>query len=85
MKQSPKPPPTRVSDWGATVSTIGKRRLLTRSQFAEMHRKLADVNAKLCQLCSRPSAGDGVESALALSETGQLRRPDRHAHIPSSQ
>jgi hypothetical protein len=50
MKKSPKPPPTRVSDRGATGSTIGKRRLLTRAQFAEMRRKLADVDAKLRQL-----------------------------------
>jgi hypothetical protein len=33
-----------------TGNCIGKRRLLTRSQFAEMRRKLADVDAKLRQL-----------------------------------
>jgi transposase len=42
MKQSPKPPPTRVSEWGVTGGSIGKRRLLTRAQFAELRRKLAD-------------------------------------------
>jgi hypothetical protein len=49
-RQSPKPPVARLSDWGATGSSIGKRRLLTSTQFAEMRRKLADVDAKLRQL-----------------------------------
>jgi hypothetical protein len=49
-KQSPKPPAARLSDWGATGNSIGKRRLLTRSQFADMRRKLADVDAKLRQM-----------------------------------
>jgi hypothetical protein len=50
MKQPPKPPAARLSDWGATGSSIGKRRLLTSAQFAEMRRKLADVDAKLRQM-----------------------------------
>ena len=50
MKQPPKPPAAQVSDWGATGNPIGKRRLLTRSQFAELRRKLADVDAKLRQM-----------------------------------
>jgi len=49
-RQSPKPPAARLSDWGATGGSIGKRRLLTSAQFAEMRRKLADVDAKLRQL-----------------------------------
>jgi hypothetical protein len=49
-KQSPKSPIAPVSEWGATGSSIGKRRLLTSAQFAEMRRKLADVDAKLRQL-----------------------------------
>jgi len=49
-RKSTKPPAARVSDWGATGNSIGTRRLLTRSQFAEMRRKLADVDAKLRQL-----------------------------------
>jgi hypothetical protein len=49
-KQSPKQPAARLSDWGATGGSIGKRRLLTRAQYAELRRKLADVDAKLRQL-----------------------------------
>jgi hypothetical protein len=49
-RKSTKPPAARVSDWNATGNSTGKRRLLTRSQFAEMRRKLADVDAKLRQL-----------------------------------
>ena len=49
-RKSTKPPAARVSDWGVTGNYIGKRRLLTRSQFAEMRRKLADVDAKLREL-----------------------------------
>jgi hypothetical protein len=48
--QSTKPPTARSNDWGATGSSIGKRRLLTSAQFAEMRRKLADVDAKLRQM-----------------------------------
>ena len=53
-KQSPKPPVARLSDSGATGGSIGKRRLLTRAQYAELRRKLADVDDKLRQL----SAGE---------------------------
>jgi hypothetical protein len=49
-KQSPKPPAARLSDWGATGSSIGKRRLLTRAQYAELRRKPVDVDANLGQL-----------------------------------
>jgi hypothetical protein len=49
-RQLPKPPAARLSNWGATGSSIGNRRLLTNAQFAEMRRKLADVDAKLRQL-----------------------------------
>jgi hypothetical protein len=44
-----------VSSWGATGSSIGKRRLLTSAQFAEMRRKLADVSDKLRQLTAAES------------------------------
>jgi hypothetical protein len=49
-KQSPKPPAARLSDWSATGNSIGKRRLLTSPQYAELRRKLADLDAKLRQL-----------------------------------
>jgi hypothetical protein len=48
--QPPKPPAARVSSWGATGRLDGKRRFLTKAQFAEMRRKRADLDAKLWQL-----------------------------------
>jgi hypothetical protein len=49
-RKSIKPSAARLSDWGATGSSIGKRRLLTSAQYAEPRRKLADLDAKLRQL-----------------------------------
>ena len=48
--QSPKPPSTHISGWGATGSPDGRRRLLTSAQFTEMRRKRADLNAKVRQM-----------------------------------
>jgi len=48
-RQSRKPPSARVSGWGATGNPDGKRRLLTSAQYAELRRKLADVEVKLRQ------------------------------------
>jgi len=44
------PPPARVSSWGATGRSDGRRRFLTSAQFAERRRKLADLDAKLRQM-----------------------------------
>jgi hypothetical protein len=49
-RQSPKPPAIRLNGWGATGYINGGRRFLTSTQYAEMRRKLADVDAKLKQL-----------------------------------
>jgi len=48
-RQPPKPPNARRSVWAAG-SLAEKSRLLTKAQYAEMRRKLADVEAKLRQL-----------------------------------
>jgi hypothetical protein len=49
-KQSPKPPKADLPSWGATGQVIGKRRLLTSAQYAEIRRKLAELDAKLRQM-----------------------------------
>jgi hypothetical protein len=49
-RQSPKPPTARPNGWGVTGHINGGRRFLTSAQFAEVRRKLADVDAKLRQL-----------------------------------
>jgi hypothetical protein len=48
-RQSPKPPNARSSVW-AIGSLAPNRRRLTKEQFAEMRRKLADLDTKLWQL-----------------------------------
>ena len=48
--QPPKPPAARVSGWGSTGSPDGKRRLLSRAQYAEIRRKRADLYVKLRQM-----------------------------------
>jgi hypothetical protein len=49
-KQSLKPPTARISGWGRTGYPNGSRPLLTRTQYAEMRRKRADLDAKLKQM-----------------------------------
>jgi hypothetical protein len=50
VRQPPKPPTVRLSDWGASSYHGAGRRLLTSAQQAEMRRKRADVDAKLRQM-----------------------------------
>jgi hypothetical protein len=66
-KQRPKPPAARLNGWGGTGQSLGGRRLLTSTQYAEIRRKLADVDAKLREMTAaeRPAAalvssGDGT-------------------------
>jgi hypothetical protein len=49
-RQTSKPPTARVSGWGVTGSPEGKGRFLSKTQFAELRRKRADVHAKLRQM-----------------------------------
>jgi hypothetical protein len=49
-RQTSKPPTARVSGLGATGSPESKGRFLSKTQFAELRRKRADVHAKLRQM-----------------------------------
>ena len=68
-KQPPKPPAARLNGWGGTGQTLGGRRLLTSTQYAEIRRKLADVDAKLREM----TAADRPAAALVSSGGGAPR------------
>jgi hypothetical protein len=68
-KQPPKPPAARLNGWGGTGQSLGGRRLLTSTQYAEIRRKLAEVDAKLREM----TAADRPAAALVRSGGGAPR------------
>jgi hypothetical protein len=49
LRQSPKPPTTRINSWGMG-NLAAKSRLLTSAQFRGMRRQPSDLDAKLRQM-----------------------------------
>ena len=67
--------PAARLDWRCNGQPNGSRLLLTSAQFAEMRRKLADVDAKL----RRSISAAEEREAAALTSPGAFEHPGRLA------